>query len=142
MYATKPDMLTAFGTAELVQLTDFEQPRTSAVVDAVLDAALVAASAEIDGYLVGRYALPLASAPAMLKNLCCAIARYRLMSAAPDAAARQAYEDAVRYLELVAKGAINLVAPADVPAAAGVGSVSFDNGAKIFGRESATVADC
>jgi phage gp36-like protein len=137
MYATQPDMLTAYGTAELVQLTDIEQPRTGAVVGAVLDAALTAASAEIDGYLIGRYALPLASPPAILNGLCCKIARYRLMTTAPDEVARKGYEDAVRYLELVARGQVNLIAPADVPAAAGAGSVLFEPGAKIFGRESA-----
>lgn len=134
-YATAQDMLDRCGRYELTQLTDLAEPRLGDVNLTVLGRALDDASAEIDGYLIGRLALPLAAPPALLKVFCCDIARYRLMTATPDERAADAYKAAIVYLTKVAAGTVQLVPPADIPAPVGVGEVAFDGGSKVFGRD-------
>lgn len=137
MYATAQDMLDRLGTPKLVQLTDINVPMTGTVNATVLSRALEDASGEIDGYLAGRMALPLANPPAVLKLHCCTIAHFRLMGSAADEALTAAYKAATDYLRAVAKGDIALTAPADAPALAGLGPVLFDAGSKVMGREQA-----
>lgn len=135
-YATRTHMELKFGLQEIEQLTDLGRPRLGATNDAVLNRALDDASAWIDGYLVGRYSVPVTDAAAqqLLSMHCCNVARYMLMSAQADEAATKMYETAERFFTNIAKGTINLIPPADVPAPAGVGSVEFDAGTKHFGR--------
>jgi phage gp36-like protein len=102
----------------------------------MLAAKLADADAEIDGYLIGRYTLPLATFPAILKVHACSIAWYRLLGSSADETARRDYDDAVGYLTQVAKGTVMLLPPANVPAPVGLGAVLFDSGSKIFGRDS------
>jgi phage gp36-like protein len=135
MYATQQDMIDRFGTPKLVQLTDINLPMTGELNAVVLDRALGDASAEIDGYLVGRVALPLANPPAVLTVHCCTIALYRLLGSAADENTRKAYELVCAYLAKVADGRIALTPPAETPPLAGVGSVWFEPGGKVMGRE-------
>jgi phage gp36-like protein len=98
----------------------------------VLSIALNDASAEIDGYLEGRFALPLTDSPAILTRLACDIAMYRLQSLRPlhDLAdARTRYEDAVGFLRRIASGEVNLgLAPDDVEPESSDASVITDAG--------------
>lgn len=135
MYATQQDLIDRLGLPKLIQLTDINLPMTGQLNPVVVDRALADASAEIDGYLVGRMALPLASPPAVLKVHACTIALFRLLGSSADENARKDYESACAYLARVADGRILLVAPADVPAMTGVGSVWFEGGQKVMGRE-------
>lgn len=141
MYATAQDMLDRFGTPRLVQLTDVDVPQTGAVNATRLSRALEDASGEIDGYLVGRMALPLATPPQVLKLHCCTIAHFRLLGAAADEASTAAYNAAVAYLRQVARGEILLTAPADVPTPTGLGPVAFSTGSKVMGRDSDGAGD-
>ena len=136
-YATKADMQVRYGDTELRQLSDIGTPRTGLIVDTVILRALTDASSWIDGYLVGRYPLPISDASALAKlNLdCAAEARFLLMTSNVDEAAQKAHDERVAFYRAVAKGDIALIAAADVPAALGVGPVLFDRGNKVFGRE-------
>ena len=60
-YATVTDLQDRLGVPRLVQLTDLADPSVGLVDPAVAQKALDDAEAEIDGYLGGRYALPLAT---------------------------------------------------------------------------------
>lgn len=111
-YATKVDMVSAFGETEMIELTDRADPPADAIDDTVLSAALAAASAEIDGYVGRVEALPLAVVPASLRQLALVIARYRLSTDQPDGRVRLDYEDAVLTLERIAKGLVVLNLPA------------------------------
>lgn len=137
-YAVLADMVDRYGSPRLQQLTDIEPPLTGAIRAAVINAKIADADAEIDGYLLGRYDLPLASPPAILKAHACSIAWYRLLGSAADGPARQDYDDAVRYLTNVARGVVLLVAPSAAPAVSGAGPVLFDCGSKVWGREGVT----
>jgi phage gp36-like protein len=119
-------MIARYPNRDLVQLSN-EDPTETTVNSATLQQALSDASAEIDGYLESRFALPLNDPPAVLQRLACDIAMYRLQSLRPlhDVAdARKRYEDAVELLVRVAHGEVTLGLAADnaEPAAAG-GSV-------------------
>jgi phage gp36-like protein len=114
-YATRDDMIKAFGEDELIELTD--RAETGAIDDEILAAALVSACSEIDGY-VGRVAeLPLTVVVPQLRQLALTIARYRLSTDQGEGRARLDYEDAVRILERIAQGMIKLDLPAEDEAA-------------------------
>jgi phage gp36-like protein len=135
-YATALDMVTAFGHADMRDLSDIGEPRIDDVNQVVLGRALADASAMIDGYLVGRYQLPLSPVPEVLRVHCRGLARYLLMTNMPDERAKTDFKAAIDYLKLIASGTVNLqppAAPGQVPA--GMGPVVFEPGQKVFARE-------
>src|SRR4051812_32725237 len=108
LYATAASMKARYPESDLRQITD---PDAAVIVDAPIEQALAGASAEIDGYLEGRYTLPLARVPAVLEKLACQMAMYNLQALRPlqdIEDARKRYEDAVSYLRRVAEGKVNL----------------------------------
>lgn len=134
-YATKQNMIDRFSQAELIQLTDVAQPVTGAIVDAVLNAALADADAEIDGYLVGQYLLPLPSVPKNLTMLACDIARYKLYDDRVTEQVAKRYDDAVKYLRSVGKGELSLgLDPANQPAAT-TGGPATDGPERTFSKD-------
>lgn len=103
-YVTAPELEKAIGTEAYLALVDRDgdsNPDLSAVTEALLKA-----SGFADGY-ISRY-LPLASAPEGLKQAVIDIAIYRLASEHATEDQRLRYEDARRWLEMVAKGSISL----------------------------------
>lgn len=117
MYATIDDIRAQVREAELIGLTDQED--TGAVVEATVNAAIESAGVEIDGYLGGRYTLPLATVPDIIKKLCVDIAVYNLyvLGAGPPESRKDRYDNAVKFLTRIAKGEITL--GADDPAGTG-----------------------
>jgi len=115
MYASVADMVDRFGEVEIIELTDLEH--TGLIDTAVAERALEDATAEIDGYLASRYRLPVTDAAPLLSLLCTDIARFRLQKGVSTEQARQRYEDAVRKLERIADGRINLPQATPPPAA-------------------------
>ncbi|SHO58796.1 gp436 family protein [Vibrio quintilis] len=109
MYCTQDDLINRFGEDELIQLTD-RDGSTGAVVPAVSAQAITDAGATIDGYIGGRYRLPLSAVPEVLERLACDIARYFLYdrSLDPEHQAAKRYSDAISYLKDVAKGSVQL----------------------------------
>lgn len=113
-YATRAHMIAAYGEDELIELTD--RAETGGIDDAVLSPALVAADAEIDGYVGRVVALPLTEVPQLLRQLALVIARYRLSTDQPDGRVRLDYEDAMATLKDISKGVVVLDLPsADEP---------------------------
>jgi phage gp36-like protein len=114
-YASPQDIINRYPNRDLVQLSN-EDPTATTVNTAPLQQALDDASAEIDGYLEGRFALPLTDPPAVLNRLAADIAIYRLQALRPlhDVEdARRRYDDAVAMLTKVAAGALTLGLAAD-----------------------------
>lgn len=107
VYATSAQMQARFGEAELISLTD-RDGSAGTIVASVLDVALHDATARINGYLAGRYTLPLAAVPEMIERLCCDIARYGLYDKGANEQVSKRFDDAVRFLEKVAAGTITL----------------------------------
>ena len=134
-YATQADIVAYFGEREVIALTDRDNLGT--LDEAVLAAALVDASAEIDTYLVGRYVVPLSVVSRLIVTYSCDIARYRLSGAQVTEVdtVRNRYKDAIRFLEAVRDGKTDLgadVAPATDAATQNL--VFFTDGSRIFSR--------
>ncbi|TRC35201.1 DUF1320 domain-containing protein, partial [Mannheimia haemolytica] len=69
MYALVDDFVLRIGEQESIELTDREM--VGVVDEATLEVALADSSSQIDGYLSGRYRLPLKTVPQNLKRICC-----------------------------------------------------------------------
>jgi phage gp36-like protein len=117
-YATQQDLVDRFGEQELIALTDRADPPAGAPDATTVAKALADADAEIDGYLIGRYTLPLAATPKILVLAACDLARYRLYEDRATEQVRRRYEDQVKFLRAVADGKIALgpSAGGDAPA--------------------------
>jgi phage gp36-like protein len=118
-YATIEQLLAAHGERLLVQLTDRATPPSGEVDTDVVAGALANTDAVIDGYLAGRYVLPLTETPPLLVDLAIAIAVYKLHSFVPDAKIDQDYRDAIATLGKIATGVIRLPATGIEPASSG-----------------------
>ncbi len=108
MYCTKGDILDMLEEDKLEQLTDDEY--AGAVNDARVDKAIADACGVVDGYLGGRYRLPLAIVPPIISKCAADIAIYNLFSRrmGPPEDRRDRYKDAVALLTRVASGSISL----------------------------------
>src|SRR5687767_12733695 len=107
-YATQQNMIDRFGEKELVELTDRAVPPAGVINSAVLTKALNDADAAINGYLTVKYALPITPVPAMFERFGCDIARYYLYEDRVTEQVRRRYEDAIKYLEGVSSGKVNI----------------------------------
>lgn len=136
-YATVTDLQDRLGLPRLTQLTDLADPPAGAVDAAVAGKALDDASAEIDSYLMGRYPVPIttASALAALQVHCVTLGHYRLLGSAADAVIQEDVKAVRALLAKVAQGLVPLMPPADAPALGGAGTVLFNTGSKVMGRE-------
>ena len=111
MYITREDVAAAVSLAELVQLSNDEgygEPDWQ-----IVDRAIAYACELADGYLMGRYALPLETAPSILRHLCTDIARHWLHQRRINAAElpkplQAAYDNAVKLLVQIRDGKIHL----------------------------------
>jgi len=124
-YASQADLVDRFGAPMLVDLTDRAEVATGAIDAAVIARALADADAAIDGYLKGRYALPLPTTPPLLRDIAIAIAGYKLHRDAVSEKIRQDYVDAEKKLLLIAGGSIRLDIAGVEPESSGSTGVRF-----------------
>ncbi len=138
-YAAPQDIINRYPNRDLVQLTN-EDPTAVTVNQAALQQALDDASAEIDGYLDGRFTLPLTDPPQVLDRLACDIAMYRLQALRPlhdIAEARRRYEDTLAMLTKVAAGELTLGIAADGnETQAARNTEQLEGPARVFSRDS------
>ena len=108
-YASTSDFVLAFGNDEAVEITNLDNPTASAVDTPKLQRALDDATSEIDSYVMAAsYTLPLVSVPIVLREKCNDIARYRLDKWRNREDVRRRYEDALLWLQNLAKGLTSL----------------------------------
>ena len=107
-YSTISDLINQFGEIEVVAITD--RNRDGVIDEPVANSALQRASDMMDSYLVARYPLPLSVVPHQLVDLCCDIARYKLLGSdvTETDPARYRYKDALRTLEHIRDGKIDI----------------------------------
>jgi phage gp36-like protein len=135
-YCTQDDLLAMLPELELSQLTTESGEEADA---AVVAGAIAAADAEIDAYLGVRYQLPLPETPARVKALSVDLTIYQLYRrrSLVTEARRLAYEDAVKFLQLVAKGlAIIEGAAGPEPPGAVQDVTEMSSQTRIFDRDS------
>lgn len=133
-YATQQNLLDRYGEQELIELTD--RANLGVIDAAVLAQALADADAEINGYLAGRYALPLATTPVVLVRAACDIARFNLHKDAAPELVQKRRDDAVKFLALVGQGKIGLGLDAAAETAPATGGPQHAGGARVFDRGS------
>jgi phage gp36-like protein len=102
-YITRADLLTRDSERDLINLTD---PAGLAIIDSVIDQAILYAQAEVDSYIGGRVRLPLADAEVSqpIKLYTLTIARYFLYADRKTEAVTTEYENALRWLRDVSAG--------------------------------------
>lgn len=133
-YATQDDLISRFGEVEIEQLTD-RTGAAGAIDAAVVAAKLADADGEIDGYLQGRYTLPLAVVPISLKRIACDIARYHLYDDRATDQVTKRYTDAIKFLTLVGKGELQLGLSPDQTSAASSGGPEFIAPGRVFSTD-------
>lgn len=122
-YTTLQHLIDRYGERLLLQLTDRATPPAGVIDEGVVGRALTDTGAVVDGYLAGRYALPLAETPPLLADLAQAIAIYKLHLFEPDKKIDQDYKDALASLERLAKGVIRLPVAGIEPESSGASGV-------------------
>ncbi len=128
-YITLADLNQRFGEAEILALAD---DGTGAVDQDEIDRAIEDAQGEIDGRVAaGGYSVPLSPVPNIVIAYACDIARYRLYDAHASDQVTKRYEDAIRFLRLVAKGEVLLGIGTDEGAET-AGSVDFQTGSRVM----------
>jgi len=95
MYATEADMVKRFAD-DIEELKLMHADAAASINEALQDAA-----EEINGYIGGRYPLPLPNVPSNLNRMACDSARYRLYYQQPTEEVRNRYKDAIKFLERV-----------------------------------------
>lgn len=133
-YAEASDLILRYGETELLRLTDLTG---AGVVDtAACNVALDDASALIDGYLAGRYPLPLLHVPTALVPICCDIARHRLYGdQAPEQIAKR-NEASLAFLKSVGKGELALGLASDGETLESQNLAQLTSDGRVFGRSS------
>ncbi|MBW7968121.1 DUF1320 domain-containing protein [Bradyrhizobium sp. BR 10289] len=131
-YASQSDLVERFGTSMLIDLTDRADPPAGAIDADVVAKALADADAAIDGYLLGRYLLPLASTPALLNDLAKAIAIYKLHRDSVSDKIRADYQDALKQLGLIASGTLRLNVAGVEPESSGASGVRTTDRSRDF----------
>lgn len=133
-YATNTDIITIYGEQVLnaVASRDGSNRQSYEAVEAALDAA----SAEIDTYLGNRYTVPLVAPPPYIRQVCVDITVYRLaLDVGPRTEEmRLRYKDAIEYLRAVAKGDIDLPLTGGSTGGGGNGS-SAGTAARVIGSK-------
>ncbi|OGC00140.1 hypothetical protein A2V82_16525 [candidate division KSB1 bacterium RBG_16_48_16] len=137
MYSAVSDIKKLIPEESLIQLTDDENLGT--VNQGRVDEAIQQADSEIDSYCGGRYSVPFAVVPGIIKKISVDVAIYNLYSRRveeiPQTRADR-YKNAIRQLELISKGSISIgVDPEPAAPSKSNTAVQVVSSPKIFGRD-------
>jgi phage gp36-like protein len=132
MYATLEDLVTRFDIDELVQLTN--SSGSGVINNEVAIAALEDASNIIDGYLGGRYTLPLSNVPKLLTKFCCDMARFNLYDNSVSDVVEKNNKAAIDFLKAVGKGDVRLGLSDTNQVPATDNTIVMESGGSVFNR--------
>lgn len=135
-YATVADLTAEFGEPEIRELTDRAEPPAGAVDSTVALRALAVADAEIDGIVGLRYAVPMASPPAIIKTIALDLARASLYTNAMPETVALRQKNARGLLAQIGAGKLQLgVSATLVPSPLATGAVEMaDAVERVFSR--------
>ncbi|TMO98721.1 DUF1320 domain-containing protein [Pseudoalteromonas sp. S3260] len=134
-YATITAMQQRFGERELIYLSEREDGPVDVINTAVIEQAINDASDVINGYLAGRYELPLVTVPNLLEQFCCDIARYKLGTNDVPEHVETRYKDAIKFLMSVAKGELSIGVDALGQDAKVQDTATIQSAGSVFARE-------
>lgn len=118
-YITTNDMIAAFGSEEIVAVTNLDDPSRVEINEAILERAIADAQSQVDAYLRSRYVTPIDPTPDVLKRITCDLTRGILDQNNPREEVVRRWEAAIAFLKDVARGLANL--PGEGAAKADVG---------------------
>lgn len=138
-YCTQADILARrIPEGTLIQLTD--DAGIGAIDAAVVAAVLLEAGEICDGYLRGRYALPLSTVPPQLAGIALSLVAYLLYGRRSEfdtpARIKDDYQTALKQLAQIQSGVIVLDAAVPGGAAATASGASFSGNDRVFTRGS------
>jgi len=111
MYCALEDVKELCQDSDLVQLTN-DDPEAKAINTAKVDSAMSSASEVVDGYLRGRYKLPLPITSKLLKKLAVDLTIYELyrrrFSGEMPETVKESQKTALKMLEQIQKGVMSL----------------------------------
>lgn len=116
-YCTVEDILTIIPEQDLINLTNDNPSCTPAIDQNVCDAVGITAGGIIDGYLRGKYTLPLEFVPEIVRQIACDICAYRLYNRRPQTMPEHIktnHENALKLLKDIQKGDFKLETPEEV----------------------------
>ncbi|MGN6777575.1 gp436 family protein [Rhizobium sp.] len=125
MYATVADMIARYGETQIIRLSRPEDRTAETVDETKVNTALSDAGDIIDGYIRGRYHVPVAVPPESIIRATCILARYDLAQGEhtnPGDEMTAARKDTISWLENIARELVNLDIPAAEPAGPTVNS--------------------
>lgn len=160
MFASAPQLLARYNAEEIAQRADAslpslvdgellrlaatdgdlsrytaEEQAAAAAALAKVDRALQDAEQTINTYLGGRYQLPLSHAPEVLERIACQIARFVLYDDGATEQIKTLYQDAIKFLDSVATGKVQLGVTALGTSAAPAGGAEMVSGDLVFSRD-------
>lgn len=111
MYLSPEELLAFMPGKSVAQLTN-DDPKAEKADMAKVQEAVRAAEELANGYLRGRYALPLSTVPTLLRDVVRTIARFKLYERRPESkmpdTVLETYKAAVKTLEQIRSGRITL----------------------------------
>ena len=111
MYLSPEELLAFMPGKSVAQLTN-DDPKAEKADMAKVQEAVRAAEELADGYLRGRYALPLSTVPTLLRDVVRTIARFKLYERRPESkmpdTVLETYKASVKTLEQIRSGRITL----------------------------------
>ncbi len=134
-YSTQTDLLTKIDADELIAATDDED--TGVINADRVAAAIESADAEINGYLGGRYSVPLDPVPPIIKTYSIDMALYHIFSRrlGPPEHIEKRYDYAIKFLLKAAQGTISL-GVSDPEGNANNEQPEFSGPDRVFSRDS------
>lgn len=129
-YTTLDILVDRYGQDTLQRLTDRATPPAGAIDVEVVNRALADADGVIDGYLAGRYQLPLDQTPPLLADIAASIAIYKLHPRSAPEKIEADYRDALASLNRIAQGVIRLDVAGVEPEASGASGVQATDRAR------------
>lgn len=126
-YVSQQELVDRFGERLLLQVADRADPPAGTIDADVVARAVADTDAMIDGYLAGRYILPLEATPPLLTDVAAAIAIYKLHIFTPDQKLSDDYKDAISTLSKIASGTVKLPVAGVEPVGSGsAGVITID----------------
>ncbi len=139
MYCVLDDIRAIVPENDLIELTDDAVPPVS-IKQTVVARAIADAGELVDGYLRGRYALPLLPVPGLINTLAADVAIYRLyarrLRLTPPEIVTERYKTAQKLLEQIQAGKISLGSESTGGAVTPeTGGVQFTAPERVFNRD-------
>ena len=132
-YATPQDLIDRFGEQEILDLAD--RDRDGVIDPGVVEDAISDAAGEIDGYLAGRYAVPLTIVPRVIQRIAIDMARYNLYDNQPTPIVEQRYQNAIDFLKGISRGQVSIGVTEDGAKPASHNTAQMHSGGNVFNRD-------